>query len=51
MKITITSQDIAKRNEMSAEDWAKYLLDKMAARKAEQLSWMRDGFNSAFGAA
>jgi hypothetical protein len=49
MKIQITSQDIAKRNEMTAEEWAKYLLDKMTERKSEQLHWMSAGFDAAFG--
>jgi hypothetical protein len=50
MKIQITSQDIAKRNEMTAEEWAKYIEQKMAERKNEQLSWMGPGFQAAFNA-
>ena len=49
MKIQITSQDIAKRNEMTAEEWAKYIEQKMVERKNERLAWMAQGFDKAFG--
>jgi hypothetical protein len=49
MRIQITSADIAKRNEMSAEEWAKYIEQKMAERKSELFSWIAPGFDKAFG--
>jgi hypothetical protein len=51
MKITITEQmvrEMTKRQEQG-ETADKVVLDKLAERKAERMSWLRPAFDSAFG--
>jgi len=50
MKVTITSSDIEKMSQMSAEERVIYLERKMVELKNEQLSWMSAGFQAAFNA-